>query len=92
MALALSASITAVLYNLRAPLRTGGDEYDVAVPPAAKTQQGSINVLSLLEEPNPVERLHFHPDGVHLASLLGRKAHWWNVETQTREAVFEPLP
>ena len=31
LAFALSVSLTAVLYYLRAPLRTGGDEYDVAV-------------------------------------------------------------
>ncbi len=31
LAFSLAASLTAVLYYLRAPIRTGGDEYDVAV-------------------------------------------------------------
>ncbi len=31
LAFSLTASLTAVLYYLRAPIRTGGDEYDVAV-------------------------------------------------------------
>ncbi len=31
LAFSLAASLTAVLYYLRAPMRTGGDEYDVAV-------------------------------------------------------------
>ncbi len=63
-----------------------------AKPPAANNRQGTVNVLSVLEEPNSVQRLLFHPDGVHLASLLGGKVHWWNVETQKREAVFQALP
>lgn len=31
LAFSLTASLTAVLYYLRAPIRTGGDEYDIAV-------------------------------------------------------------
>jgi len=60
--------------------------------PAANERQGTVNTLSILEEPNSVQRLLFHPDGVHLASLLGGKVHWWNVETQERKAVFQVLP
>jgi len=47
-------------------------------------------VYAVLEESGWTQRLLFHPDGNHLASLIGGKVHLWDMEKRERVAVFEP--
>ena len=43
-------------------------------------------VTTVLEESGWMQRLLFHPDGNHLASLIGGKVHWWDVGNQKQLA------
>ncbi len=58
-------------------------------PPFIAKRNKTAVAHAFLEETGFVHRLLFHPDGTHLASLLGGEVHWWDVETQERKAIFQ---